>query len=117
MATSVPKIAACGGPYANPYALAAMLEDGLSSGQGATYFLISLLDHPDFDVETHGKLMPAIGLGVFQTPPEGPPFAARESLGFPLDGSLTEGLALGSLVPAKIKAAKKLIVGATGLVS
>ncbi|MEP7308377.1 MAG: NAD(P)-dependent alcohol dehydrogenase [Acidobacteriota bacterium] len=26
----------------------------------------------------------------FQTPPEGSPFAARESLGFPLDGALTE---------------------------
>jgi NADPH:quinone reductase-like Zn-dependent oxidoreductase len=26
----------------------------------------------------------------FQTPPAGPPFAARESLGFPLDGALTE---------------------------
>ena len=48
--------------------LAAMLEDGLSSGQGATYFLISLLDHPDFDVEKHGKLMPAIGLGGSAVP-------------------------------------------------
>jgi NADPH:quinone reductase-like Zn-dependent oxidoreductase len=28
--------------------------------------------------------------GFFQTPPDGPPFAARESLGFPLDGSLAE---------------------------
>ena len=48
--------------------LAAMLEDGLSSGQGATYFLTSLLDHPDFDVEKHGKLMPAIGLGGSAVP-------------------------------------------------
>jgi acyl-CoA synthetase len=47
--------------------LAAMLEDGLSSGQGATYFLISLLDHPDFD-ERHARLMPAIGLGGSAVP-------------------------------------------------
>jgi acyl-CoA synthetase (AMP-forming)/AMP-acid ligase II len=48
--------------------LAAMLEDGLSSGQGATYFLISLLDHPDFDPVRHGALMPAIGLGGSAVP-------------------------------------------------
>ena len=29
----------------------AMLEDDLSAGQGATFFLTSLLDHPDFDPE------------------------------------------------------------------
>jgi acyl-CoA synthetase len=45
-----------------------MLEDGLSSGQGATYFLISLLDHPDFDVERHVPLMPRIGLGGSAVP-------------------------------------------------
>ena len=45
-----------------------MLEDGLSSGQGATYFLISLLDHPDFDPERHVALMPAIGLGGSAVP-------------------------------------------------
>jgi acyl-CoA synthetase len=48
--------------------LAAMLEDGLSSGQGATYFLISLLDHPDFDVERHVELMSTIGLGGSAVP-------------------------------------------------
>jgi acyl-CoA synthetase len=48
--------------------LAAMLEDGLSSGQGATYFLISLLDHPDFDPERHAPLMPVIGLGGSAVP-------------------------------------------------
>jgi acyl-CoA synthetase (AMP-forming)/AMP-acid ligase II len=48
--------------------LAAMLEDGLSAGQGATYFLISLLDHPDFDPERHAKLMPYIGLGGSAVP-------------------------------------------------
>jgi acyl-CoA synthetase (AMP-forming)/AMP-acid ligase II len=42
--------------------LAGMLEDGLSSGQGSTYFLTSLLDHPDFD-ERHAALMPNIGMG------------------------------------------------------
>jgi acyl-CoA synthetase len=50
------------------HVLAAMLEDGLSSGQGATYFLISLLDHPDFDAERHVALMPAIGLGGSAVP-------------------------------------------------
>ena len=48
--------------------LAAMLEDGLSSGQGATYFLLSLLDHPDFSVEHHVPLMPYIGLGGAPVP-------------------------------------------------
>jgi acyl-CoA synthetase (AMP-forming)/AMP-acid ligase II len=47
--------------------LAAMLEDGLSSGQGSTYFLTSLLDHPDFD-ERHARLMPNIGLGGSAVP-------------------------------------------------
>ena len=47
--------------------LQAMLADGLSSGQGATYFLISLLDHPDFD-ERHAALMPVIGLGGSAVP-------------------------------------------------
>jgi acyl-CoA synthetase (AMP-forming)/AMP-acid ligase II len=47
--------------------LAGMLEDGLSSGQGSTYFLTSLLDHPDFD-ERHAALMPNIGLGGSAVP-------------------------------------------------
>jgi acyl-CoA synthetase (AMP-forming)/AMP-acid ligase II len=42
--------------------LAAMLEDDLSSGSGATYFLTSLLDHPDFTPE-HAEKMQRIGLG------------------------------------------------------
>ncbi|MBM3672204.1 MAG: cyclohexanecarboxylate-CoA ligase [Actinobacteria bacterium] len=42
--------------------LAAMLEDDLSSGSGATYFLTSLLDHPDFTPE-HAAKMQRIGLG------------------------------------------------------
>jgi acyl-CoA synthetase len=48
--------------------LAAMLEDNLSAGQGSTYFLTSLLDHPDFDPERHGKLMPFVGLGGSAVP-------------------------------------------------
>ena len=48
--------------------LRAMLEDGLSAGQGSTYFLTSLLDHPDFDRARHGPLMPFIGLGGSAVP-------------------------------------------------
>jgi acyl-CoA synthetase (AMP-forming)/AMP-acid ligase II len=48
--------------------LHAMLEDNLSSGHGATYFLISLLDHPDFDPVRHVQLMPNIGLGGAAVP-------------------------------------------------
>ena len=47
--------------------LAAMVEDGISAGSGATYFLISLLDHPDFSDE-HRALMPHIGLGGSPVP-------------------------------------------------
>src|SRR4029450_7053720 len=39
-----------------------MREDGLGMGGGATYFLTSLLDHPDFTDE-HLALMPFAGLG------------------------------------------------------
>ena len=48
--------------------LAAMLEDNLSAGQGSTYFLTSLLDHPDFDPARHVKLMPFVGLGGSAVP-------------------------------------------------
>jgi acyl-CoA synthetase (AMP-forming)/AMP-acid ligase II len=48
--------------------LQAMLDDDLSAGQGSTYFLTSLLDHPDFDVQRHAKLMPFIGLGGSAVP-------------------------------------------------
>ncbi len=47
--------------------LAAMLEDDLASGSGATYFLISLLDHPDFTDE-HAAKMERIGLGGSPVP-------------------------------------------------
>jgi acyl-CoA synthetase (AMP-forming)/AMP-acid ligase II len=48
--------------------LATMLDEGLSAGQGATFFLTSLLDHPDFDPDRHAKLMPFIGLGGSSVP-------------------------------------------------
>jgi acyl-CoA synthetase (AMP-forming)/AMP-acid ligase II len=48
--------------------LQAMLDDGLSAGQGSTYFLTSLLDHPDYDVARHVPLMPFIGLGGSAVP-------------------------------------------------
>ena len=44
-----------------------MVEDGLSMGGGATYFLTSLLDHPDFGPE-HLALMPFAGLGGSPVP-------------------------------------------------
>lgn len=47
--------------------LAAMLKDGLASGSGATYFLTSLLDHPDLEPE-HLRLMSRIGLGGSPVP-------------------------------------------------
>jgi len=40
-----------------------MADEGLMAGTGATYFLTSLLDHPDFDPEVHLPLMRYIGLG------------------------------------------------------
>jgi acyl-CoA synthetase (AMP-forming)/AMP-acid ligase II len=48
--------------------LQAMLDDGLSAGQGSTFFLTSLLDHPDYDVERHVALMPFVGLGGSAVP-------------------------------------------------
>jgi acyl-CoA synthetase (AMP-forming)/AMP-acid ligase II len=47
--------------------LAAMLEDDVSSGSGSTYFLTSLLDHPDFGPE-HAERMARIGLGGSPVP-------------------------------------------------
>jgi acyl-CoA synthetase (AMP-forming)/AMP-acid ligase II len=44
-----------------------MKDEGLNMGGGATYFLTSLLDHPDFD-EDHLKLMPYSGLGGSPVP-------------------------------------------------
>jgi acyl-CoA synthetase (AMP-forming)/AMP-acid ligase II len=47
--------------------LATMLDEGLTSGHGSTYFLISLLDHPDYR-DAHRALMPHIGLGGSAVP-------------------------------------------------
>jgi acyl-CoA synthetase (AMP-forming)/AMP-acid ligase II len=47
--------------------LAAMLADGVTSGTGSTYFLTSLLDHPDIRPE-HLALMAHIGLGGSPVP-------------------------------------------------
>ncbi len=47
--------------------LAAMLEDQVASGSGATFFLTSLLDHPDC-TPAHLKLMSRIGLGGSPVP-------------------------------------------------
>ena len=47
--------------------LAAMVADDLSSGSGSTYFLTSLLDHPDFTAE-HAQRMRRVGLGGSSVP-------------------------------------------------
>ncbi len=47
--------------------LADMAAYGLAGGSGATYFLTSLLDHPDFG-EEHLKLMAHVGLGGSSIP-------------------------------------------------
>ncbi len=45
-----------------------MAADGMTSGSGATFFLTSLLDHPDFDPDVHVPLMSHIGLGGAAVP-------------------------------------------------
>jgi acyl-CoA synthetase (AMP-forming)/AMP-acid ligase II len=47
--------------------LATMLDEQITSGNGATYFLISLLDHPDFS-DAHRQLMAHVGLGGSAVP-------------------------------------------------
>ncbi len=47
--------------------LKTMLAEGLCAGGGATYFLTSLLDHPDFRKE-HLAWMPSMGLGGSPVP-------------------------------------------------
>ena len=47
--------------------LAAMLEDKVSAATGATFFLTSLLDHPDFGPE-HAELMPVAAMGGAPVP-------------------------------------------------
>ncbi len=50
-----------------PRVLADMLEDGVAAGSGATFFLTSLLDHPDCGPE-HLRLMRETGLGGSSVP-------------------------------------------------
>jgi acyl-CoA synthetase len=45
-----------------------MRDEQLGMGGGATYFLISLLDHPAFDAAVHLPLMPFAGLGGSPVP-------------------------------------------------
>jgi acyl-CoA synthetase (AMP-forming)/AMP-acid ligase II len=47
--------------------LHAMLEDGVYSGAGATFFLTSLLDHPEY-TDAHRALMSHVGLGGSSVP-------------------------------------------------
>lgn len=44
-----------------------MTEEHATAGSGSTFFLLSLLDHPDF-TEEHARLMPSIGLGGSAVP-------------------------------------------------
>src|SRR5258706_12727527 len=53
-----------------------MKEEGLGVTGGATYFLTSLLDHPDFTDE-HLALMPIAGLGGSSGPVAGAGRGAR----------------------------------------
>jgi acyl-CoA synthetase (AMP-forming)/AMP-acid ligase II len=48
--------------------LAAAPEEHVTVGSGATYFLTSLLDHPDFDPAVHLDYMSHIGLGGSAVP-------------------------------------------------
>jgi acyl-CoA synthetase len=49
------------------HALEVMLEAGIGGGTGASVFLASLLDHPDFTPD-HAKLMSRVGLGGAPVP-------------------------------------------------
>jgi acyl-CoA synthetase (AMP-forming)/AMP-acid ligase II len=48
--------------------LQCMADEGLMSGAGATFFLTSLLDHPNFDPDVHLPLMRRVGLGGATVP-------------------------------------------------
>jgi acyl-CoA synthetase (AMP-forming)/AMP-acid ligase II len=48
--------------------LQAMLDDDVTAGSGSTFFLLSLLDHPDFGPQHSGR-MTRIGLGGSTVPP------------------------------------------------
>ncbi len=49
-------------------ALAAMVDDGVSTGGGPPYFLLSLLDHPDFDPAVHLPYMDRLIVGGAPVP-------------------------------------------------
>ncbi|MDH3705550.1 MAG: AMP-binding protein, partial [Acidimicrobiia bacterium] len=49
------------------WVLEIMLDAGISAGNGASFFLASLLEHPDFTAD-HAALMPRIGLGGAPVP-------------------------------------------------
>ncbi|MBV8462031.1 MAG: AMP-binding protein, partial [Acidimicrobiales bacterium] len=61
-------------------ALDAMVQDQLTLGGGATFFLTSLLDHPDFRPETHGPLIRFVTLGGAPIPQEAARRAARHGV-------------------------------------
>ncbi len=48
--------------------LAAAVEEDVTVGSGATFFLTSLLDHPDFDPAVHLQYMDHVGLGGSAVP-------------------------------------------------
>jgi acyl-CoA synthetase (AMP-forming)/AMP-acid ligase II len=48
--------------------LAGAIEEDVTIGSGATYFLTSLLDHPDFEPSVHLKYMDHVGLGGSAVP-------------------------------------------------
>ena len=50
--------------------LRTMTTEGLAPGSGATVFLTSLLEHPDFDAAVHAPLMARMGLGGAPIPAE-----------------------------------------------
>jgi hypothetical protein len=52
----------------DPGKVLALLADGLTIGGGATYFITSLIDHPDFEVAKHLDGMRYAGLGGSSVP-------------------------------------------------
>jgi acyl-CoA synthetase len=52
----------------DPAKVLALLADGLTIGGGATYFITSLVDHPDFDAAKHLDGMRYAGLGGSSVP-------------------------------------------------
>ena len=50
--------------------LRTMAAENLTSGSGATFFLTSLLDHPEFDPAVHAPLLARVGMGGAPIPAE-----------------------------------------------